>query len=65
MTEFLPSPTGDDDQRVTVGVRPAQGFDGLVGNLDAVEQRSVDVDGDHHFAAHPFLPGFLSDFRPE
>ena len=56
VTEFLPTPTCDDDQRVTVGTCRVQGFDGLVGNLDAVEQRSVDVDRDHHLLHTPSYP---------
>ena len=56
MAELLPTPTCDDDQRVTVGTCRAEGFDGLVGNLGSVEQRSVDVDGDHHLLHTPSYP---------
>ena len=49
MTEFFPPPPGDNDQRVTVAGCLTQGCNSLWSHIDAVIQRSVDVDGDDHF----------------
>jgi hypothetical protein len=60
LAELLPSPPGDDHQRVTVSPRPTKGLDRLIGDGCAVEERSVDVDGDYHFLHTPSYLDFYA-----
>jgi len=64
VAQFLPAPARDDDHGVSLGVDTAQLVDCLVGHAGAVEQGSVDVDGNHHLLHAPSYRGCASRRPP-